>query len=254
MGSSLLGIAVTNGVYYYFYERSRASILESRPGTKALSTAESILAGLIAGSATTVASNPLWVIQTTQTTATHKAASSAPYDVTHHHPQRLTFLQTFRAILKTGGLKEFWRGLGPAMVLVINPVLQYTIFEQLKNILIRRRTTALRAASKRSAVVAVLTDVDYFFLGALAKLVSTSLTYPYIVLKSRMQAGSSEGARYKSSLDGLFTIFQEEGLPGLYKGIGTKLTQSVLNAAILFVSQRRLYELTKEALVPVVAK
>lgn len=66
------------------------------------------------------------------------------------------------------------------------------------------------------------------------------------VLKSRMQSGSSEGARYKSSIDGLLTIVQEEGLLGLYKGIGTKLTQSVLNAAILFVSQRRLYEITKQ--------
>lgn len=68
LSSSLLGIAVTNGyvlfsrfkigefrltgfflnsVYYYFYERSRESILRSRggPGRKALSTLESMLAG-----------------------------------------------------------------------------------------------------------------------------------------------------------------------------------------------------------------
>lgn len=49
-------------------------------------------------------------------------------------------------------------------------MLQYTVFEQLKNVLVRRRTAALRAASRRSSVVAVLSDVDYFFLGALAKL------------------------------------------------------------------------------------
>jgi solute carrier family 25 (peroxisomal adenine nucleotide transporter), member 17 len=66
------------------------------------------------------------------------------------------------------------------------------------------------------------------------------------VVKSRMQAGSKDGQRYTSSLDGLLTIVQEEGLLGLYKGIGTKLAQSVLNAAILFVSQRRLYEITKQ--------
>jgi hypothetical protein len=36
-------------VYYYFYERSRSIILDSRTGSKALSTLESILAGLIAG-------------------------------------------------------------------------------------------------------------------------------------------------------------------------------------------------------------
>lgn len=68
----------------------------------------------------------------------------------------------------------------------------------------------------------------------------------YSVLKSRMQAGSSEGQRYKSSLDGLLTVVEEEGISGLYKGMGTKLMQSVLNAAILFVSQRRIYEITKQ--------
>ena len=66
------------------------------------------------------------------------------------------------------------------------------------------------------------------------------------VVKSRMQAGSAAGQRYKSSLDGLLTILDEEGVRGLYKGVGSKLVQSVLNAAILFVSQRRLYELTKQ--------
>lgn len=60
-----------------------------------------------------------------------------------------------------------------------------------------------------------------------------------------MQAGSADGQRYKSALHGLLTIFEEEGPQGLYKGIGSKLMQSVLNAAILFVSQRRIYELTK---------
>lgn len=38
-----------SSVYYYFYERSRAAIIQSRPGSKALSTLESMLAGLIAG-------------------------------------------------------------------------------------------------------------------------------------------------------------------------------------------------------------
>jgi hypothetical protein len=32
---------------------------------------------------------------------------------------------------------------------------------------------------------------------------------------------------------------------GIYKGAGPKLVQSVLTAAILFASQRRIYELTK---------
>lgn len=129
-------------------------------------------ASLMLGSATTVASNPFWVIQTTQTSShTLRTGSS-----TDGRSKRLGFVETVQRILRKDGAGAFWRGLGPALVLVINPVLQYTFFEQLKNALIRRRTAQLRAAKASSglgaaaAVVAVLSDMDYFFLGALAKL------------------------------------------------------------------------------------
>ena len=41
-------------------------------------------------------------------------------------------------------------------------------------------------------------------------------------------------------------IIKEEGIEGLYKGVGSKLTQSVLTAAILFAGQKRIYEATKK--------
>jgi adenine nucleotide transporter 17 len=75
--------------------------------------------------------------------------------------------------------------------------------------------------------------------------VATSLTYPYIVIKSRLQAGS---ARYSSAWAGLQAIINQEGVAGLYKGISTKLLQSVLTAAILFAGQKRVYEVTKRTL------
>ena len=65
-------------------------------------------------------------------------------------------------------------------------------------------------------------------------------------MKSRLQAGQANAQRYKSSLDGLLTIIKEEGVEGLYKGVGSKLTQSVLTAAILFAGQKRIYEIIKK--------
>ena len=65
-------------------------------------------------------------------------------------------------------------------------------------------------------------------------------------MKSRLQAGAANASNYKSSLDGLLTILQEEGVGGLYKGIGSKTVQSVLTAAILFAGQRRIFEITKK--------
>jgi len=212
-----------------------------------------MLAGVIAGSATTIISNPIWVIQTSQAVRT---MSTSPSDPSRPVPviKKLGLIETLHNILAKDGIGAFWRGIGPALVLVINPVLQYTVFEQLKNLLISRRTASLRAAGGAAAAVAVLSDWDFFFLGALSKLVATSTTYPYIVVKSRLQAGSANALKYKSSLDGLLTIIREEGVEGLYKGVGNKLVQSVLTAAILFAGQRRIYEITKKALTPVIAK
>ncbi|RDB22603.1 Peroxisomal nicotinamide adenine dinucleotide carrier [Hypsizygus marmoreus] len=232
-----------DSVYYYFYERSRGIFLKSRPGGKGLTTFESILTGMIAGSATTILSNPIWVVQTSQAVRTLNQSS----DQAQTPARKLGFLETIQTILAKGGIQAFWRGIGPALVLVINPVIQYTVFEQLKNFLVTRRTHRLRAAGAAATAVAVLSDWDFFFLGAVSKLVATSATYPYIVMKSRLQAGQATALKYKSSLDGLLTILKEEGVEGLYKGVGSKLVQSVLTAAILFAGQRRIYEITKTA-------
>ncbi|KAF8165368.1 mitochondrial carrier domain-containing protein [Crassisporium funariophilum] len=243
LNSSLLGIAVTNGVYYYFYERSREILLRSKTGSKALSTLESMLSGLIAGSATTLISNPIWVVQTSQAVRTLGSGSNQPAII-----KKLGFFETVQNILAKDGLGAFWRGIGPALILVMNPIIQYTAFEQLKNLLIARRTNKLRAAGAAQAVAAVvvLSDLDFFLLGAISKLAATSLTYPYIVVKSRLQAGSANSLKYKSAFDGLLTILKEEGVEGLYKGIGSKVVQSVLTAAILFAGQRRIFEVTKK--------
>jgi len=226
LSSSLLGIAVTNGVYYYFYERSRGAFLTG--GKKALTTMESILTGLIAGSATTIISNPIWVIQTSQAVRTMDSDSSV---------KKRGFLETGQHILAKFGMQGFMRGIGPALVLVINPVIQYSVFEQLKNFLIARRKLQRKGG---------LTDLDFFVLGAISKLVATSATYPYIVVKARFHAGAS---KYKSSLDALGTILRDEGIEGLFKGMSSKLVQSVLTAAILFTFQRRIFLMTKAALV-----
>lgn len=66
------------------------------------------------------------------------------------------------------------------------------------------------------------------------------------VVKSRLQSGHASALKYKSSLHGLKTIVKEEGVEGLYKGIGSKITQSVLTAAILFAGQKKIYEIIKK--------
>jgi len=154
-------------------------------------------------------------------------------------------------IVRQDGVLALWAGLGPALILVINPILQYTAFEQLKALLIARRGRAVRVggtSATSAPTVVPLTDFDFFILGAISKLIATTITYPYLTVKSRQQAGT--GAKYKNAFDGLATIYRTEGgLAGLFRGYSAKITQSVLTAAILFMSQRRIYEIIKAFLV-----
>jgi adenine nucleotide transporter 17 len=103
--------------------------------------------------------------------------------------RKLGFLQTIMKIYKKDGLLAFFRGLGPALILVINPIIAYTTFEQLKNLIIARRSTAAARLPTRTQsitskpTVLPLSDLDNFVLAALCKLLATGVTYPYLVVK-----------------------------------------------------------------------
>lgn len=59
---------------------------------------------------------------------------------------------------------------------------------------------------------------DAFFLGAVGKLLATSITYPYITIKSRMHVANSSEGETEGMGASLKRIVREEGYSGLYKG------------------------------------
>ncbi|KAK3944496.1 mitochondrial carrier domain-containing protein [Diplogelasinospora grovesii] len=238
LSSALFGISVTNFVYYYWYEWTRAffeqAAAKAGRASKRLTTVESMIAGAIAGSATVILTNPIWVVNTRMTTrktaavpTTDDKTTGLPTPATTK-PPKVTTIGTLLSLLKNEGPQALFAGVIPALVLVINPILQYTLFEQMKNAYERRK-----GEGKVTPTVA-------FFLGALGKLFATSVTYPYITVKSQMHvAEKKEGMG-----EAISRVIREEGYAGLYKGIGPKVTQSVLTAAFLFAFKDVLYEQT----------
>ncbi|KAF2660911.1 mitochondrial carrier [Lophiostoma macrostomum CBS 122681] len=231
--SALFGISVTNFVYYYWYEWTRSffekAALKSGRASKKLTTIESMIAGAIAGSATVLITNPIWVVNTRMTA---RKSESEEQVLPGAKPAKApSTIGTLLALIRDEGPARLFAGVMPALVLVINPILQYTVFEQLKNMLEKKRR---------------VTPTDAFYLGALGKLLATSITYPYITVKSRMHVAGKDGPK-----EDMFTTFRniirEEGYAGLYGGIGPKVTQSVITAAFLFAFKDALYTLTVNA-------
>ncbi|KAK4651267.1 hypothetical protein QC762_604690 [Podospora pseudocomata] len=232
LSSALFGISVTNFVYYYWYEWTRAffeaAAEKSGRASKKLTTVESMIAGAIAGSATVILTNPIWVVNTRMTTrkaaTTEDGEKKDDLEAQKARNKKPSTIGTLLALLKKEGPQALFSGVVPALVLVINPILQYTLFEQMKNAVEKKRR---------------ITPGVAFVLGALGKLFATTVTYPYITVKSQMHV---EGGKKEGVTEALKRVVREEGYAGLYKGIGPKVSQSVITAACLFALKDVLYE------------
>jgi adenine nucleotide transporter 17 len=167
-----------------FFEKAA---LKSGRASRKLTTVESMIAGAIAGSATVLLTNPIWDEQVLPGSSPKPAPST---------------LGTLLALIREEGPLRLFAGVAPALVLVINPILQYTVFEQMKNFLEKKRR---------------VTPKDAFYLGALGKLLATSITYPYITVQSRMHVAGRD-SKTESMMMTLKRIISEEGYSGLYGG------------------------------------
>lgn len=205
LDSALFGISVTNFVYYYWYEWTRSSFenaaFKSGRLSKKLTTLESMIAGAIAGSATVMLTNPIWVVNTRMTTRKKNHESDEGF-ISGKAEKAPTTIGTTMKLIRDEGPQALFAGVIPALVLVINPILQYTVFEQMKNAMEKRKR---------------ITPTMAFLLGALGKLLATSITYPYITVKSQAHVAGREGKK-ENMIEAIRRIVREEGAKGLYKG------------------------------------
>uniref|UniRef100_A0A0E0NBY4 Uncharacterized protein n=1 Tax=Oryza rufipogon TaxID=4529 RepID=A0A0E0NBY4_ORYRU len=266
---SLIGTAASQGIYYYFYQ-----ILKNKVGDLAVARGKKGLGdgtvgmfswlgiAAVAGSINVLLTNPIWVLVTrmqTHTQAEKKIMESKKelllkdvaransievsilkdrlYKLDSEKPRPYGTIQAVREVYRESGIRGFWKGLIPTLIMVCNPSIQFMIYE----------TLAKRLRSKRSGKELPkknLTAMEVFLLGAIAKLGATVVTYPLLVVKSRLQAKQEIGrnvmSRYTGTIDAIVKMIRYEGLHGFYKGMGTKIVQSVFAASVLFMVKEEL--------------
>ena len=144
------------------------------------------------------------------------------------------------------GFGVFFRGIETSLLLCSNPAIQFAAYERL-------RIRHLRKTGEQFPG-----PVDAFWMGALAKAIATLFTYPLQVVQTRQRKGkkaqkekrdngsacaveeSKSGKQEVVDQDNSFRsvflrLLRDEGLAGLYSGLSSKLLQTVLNAAFLFL-------------------
>ncbi|XP_041993844.1 peroxisomal nicotinamide adenine dinucleotide carrier-like [Salvia splendens] len=250
LAPSLVGTAASQGVYYYFYQifrnKAEATALERKRngfGDGSVGMLSSLVVAAMAGCVNVLLTNPIWVVVTRMQTHTKKSQPNStgllsPEDVIPSavEPPPFGTSLAIQEVYGEGGVLGFWRGVLPTLIMVSNPSIQFMLYETLLKKLKKRRLSSNKGNSN-------VTAFEIFLLGAMAKLGATVVTYPLLVVKSRLQAKqivADKRHQYRGTLDAILKMIRYEGCYGFYKGMSTKIVQSVLAAAVLFMVKEEL--------------
>ncbi|KAL8710491.1 MAG: hypothetical protein Q9220_004923 [cf. Caloplaca sp. 1 TL-2023] len=127
-------------------------------------------------------------------------------------------------IYRAEGPKGYYRGLVPSLFGVSHGALQFMVYEQLK----LYRTAGIDGEVRQ------LVAVDYLSLSGASKVLAGSITYPYQVVRARLQMYEA-GQTYTSARDAVAQIWKHEGLGGFYKGLGPNLVRVLPSTWVTFL-------------------
>lgn len=180
-----------------------------RSSQSAFAASDNMAVATAAGVLNVFVTSPLW---TATTIITCKKDSSSKEGL----------FAVLTRLFKEEGLHGLYRGLIPALILVSNPAIQHTLYEQV----VRR----IRGATGRA-----LSPLEIFIVGALSKLLATLITYPYQTIKARQQARARAAGSSTVPSTKITDIIRKEGVHALYAGLSAKLMFTVLNSALMFL-------------------
>lgn len=194
----LQSLSISNFVYFYAFHALRQKF-----STKG-SALQDLMFGIVAGSINVIVTCPLWVVNTRMKLEKNLYSS---------------LQEGLCDIYRKEGAKGLWSGTVPSLLLVSNPAIQFMVYEAVKRNLMAK---------------GVFDTYTAFAVGALAKAIATSVTYPLQLIQSRLRAGTS-----------LKPLWQDvKSKPSvMFRGLEAKLLQTVMTAALMFFIYEKVVKL-----------
>ncbi|EFW99696.1 mitochondrial folate carrier protein [Grosmannia clavigera kw1407] len=201
---NLLGNGTSWASFFFVKSRMERLVASAKaPGPQDLTPADYFVASGLAGICVQVITNPLWVLKTRMLSSDRGAQGAYP-----------SMWAGAIRVLREEGPRGFYRGLGVSLIGVSHGAVQFAVYEPMKRLYLRRGSEAdIDASQKRLRNHATLV------ISTTAKLVAGAVTYPYQVVRSRLQNYDAE-ARFGRGIVGVSAqLWREDGLRGFYRGL-----------------------------------
>jgi solute carrier family 25 folate transporter 32 len=245
MSPAVVASSIAWGGYFYFYEISKGRKLRASTNPDGssgkLGTWDIVTAGIEAGSVMVLLTNPLWLIRTRLALQGNGSSISSGSGLNNNSSsiQRYKGLtDAFVTIIREEGFRGLYRGAVPALLLTTHGSIQFAVYEFLKE-----KSSEVYGTSQPPWVS--------MSIGGISKIMASTATYPYQVIKSRLQqresgiqtnhpSGSSAssspaGPKYTTTRDCIMKIWKNEGFVGFFRGFSLNVMKVAPAAAITFV-------------------
>lgn len=209
---NIWGAGASWGLYFFFYNAIKAYVKEGRENE--LSAGEHMISAAQAGILTLCLTNPIWVTKTQLV---------LQYSADRSRKQYTGMVDALVKIYRHEGIPGLYRGFVPGLFGTSHGALQFMAYEELKRDYNKYRNKTSDAK---------LDPLEYIAMAALSKIFAVATTYPYQVVRARLQ---DQHNKYKGMADVIVRTWRNEGPVGFYKGMVANLIRVTPACCITFV-------------------
>jgi len=232
LGPHLLGVAPARAIHFSTYNMTKS--LLNKMGFKD-GPMLYLTSAISAGSAVAITTGPIWLIKTRMQLQTSLKNFN-------EGTQYRSFYHCCLSIIREEGPLGFYKGLGASLISVSESAFQFVLYEGFKNQIIQ-------AKLKQGENDPELNTSEYLMSAGISKLIAAISTYPHEVIRTRLREQSAPGVppKYRGVIQGMIVIAKEEGLRGLYGGMGPHILRVVPNSCIMFLTYEFILDLAHSA-------
>eukprot|EP01116_Phalansterium_solitarium_P001982 TRINITY_DN11841_c0_g1_i1.p1 TRINITY_DN11841_c0_g1~~TRINITY_DN11841_c0_g1_i1.p1 ORF type:complete len:338 (+),score=36.41 TRINITY_DN11841_c0_g1_i1:117-1130(+) len=236
LGPNLLGVAPSRAIHFMTYMHVKKLLTEQLGFQE--SNGVYLISAAAAGTTVMTIMSPVWLVKTRMQLQTSKVGLPAD----GHLPYRNS-LDCVVRVFREEGVRGFYKGLVASYIGVSETAIQFWLYERFKAFWQDMRFSEANpglSLDRDKASQITLKPWEYLTVASVAKLIASAATYPHEVIRTRIreQRASEPGKphKYTGFFQALRVIAREEGVRGLYGGMGAHLLRVVPNAAIMFLT------------------